>query len=103
MIKNKLSKMKYALTSGLLISLISSNTVFAQTNKYARNLSSWLKDGIQEITVVAFIGIVAFTITKRKLIQTVIAVVLGGIILSIVYNPELGKKIGDYLSGVIFG
>lgn len=72
-------------------------------NKYAKNASDWLINGIQVIVLAGAAFIIGKCLVNRKFVQLIISIVITAIIVALVYNPMTFKSIGDHLVGILFG
>lgn len=102
-IKEKILNNKFAITLFNIVLLNSSTVLAASDNKYAKNTSDWLIDGIKSIAICIVVGKIAMHLIKSKMVALVTTVIVAGIIMAIVYNPEIIKTLGNELINVITG
>lgn len=77
--------------------------VMAAENKYARNLGDWVTDGLKTMGM-CFAGYLCVrSLMKRKFVEAISTGVLCAVLIAFLFNPELFKTIGNYLTGIIFG
>jgi ABC-type uncharacterized transport system permease subunit len=96
-------KFKCVCASAIVTAMSMNITVLASENKYAKNASGWVQSGVQSLVIAAAAVIVGMNIIKRKFVNMLVTVFVAAIIVAIVYNPNILKNIGEYMTGVIFG
>jgi len=70
-------------------------------NAYAEAGANWILDGLFWVLVVAMIGGIGMAVIKRNLTGALITLVVGGIVLVIVKDPNIIVNIGTALKGVL--
>lgn len=105
MIKGKMVKGRLlSITVMLLILLLGfSVTVYAATNDWAQNFSSWVLDGVKWILAAIIGGYSLKFIAKRQFVQFIGFLVLAAVVSVIAVGPDKLTAIGTKLWSVIFG
>ncbi|GEM_PF-1928259 len=105
-ISNFKKKFKYLYSTiavSASLALTNSNYAYAADNKYAKNASNWVMDGIRSIAVAGAIFFIVKAATQRKFVQLIGTVVIAALMLAFVYNPNILRDIGETIVNIVNG
>lgn len=87
------------LVMGLMMNLLVAVPAYAVPNPGV-DLASWFKTQILPIAGVIMIGAIVKYISKKNVVAIVVTVVLGGIVMVFITDPEFAKTIAEWLLNI---
>lgn len=88
------------LTSMLILSF--ATVAFGATNTWAKNLSSWVLDGVKAILVCVIAAFSIKFVVKRQFVQFIGFLILAAFVSVIAFGPDKLQALGNTLWGIIF-
>lgn len=105
-ISNFKKKFKYLYSTiavSASLALTNVNYAYAADNKYAKNASNWIMDGIRSIAVAGAIFFIVQAATQRKFVKLIGTIVIAALMLAFVYNPNILRDIGETIVNIVNG
>ena len=87
------------LVMGLMMNLLIAVPAYAAPNPGV-NLASWFQTQILPIAGVIMIGAIVKYISKKNVVAIVVTVVLGGLVMVFINDPEFAKTIAEWLLNI---